>query len=517
MKTLLLIGSDKPLTKTERATLSSSEFRGDFSNADLEARIPARLSAKKDTTGEMVPHIHFPSKTDAEFFFKKVGNEKVYNAFTTLPHIALLAFDGKAFEFINGQFSFTITVTLGIGEYFGTYSNRLLTFTRTSVQTNKPNLGSKIEFTYPAEANALKLLFPVFLDPIKIELGLDNMNLLYRAFYRPGVEDTDFPLVLPPVIDDKNETSAYFHDQNRAVRSKIATSLKDTFPAITSTLGFAIWKAVESPVYRDFLKEGAFFELKSRQAKDNPLLPFFEDGESVLQLVYPVKKSSNDFINHWRHDFFFSHTGKGNTNADENNYSGINLLGLIKAIESDFRDAIPGVELDIKHAAFADYDAKYWDTVTLSESNEGGKLYYNMIELFSKKLDLPSQELMQSLVLNLAVDGEVYKLKWPLEAFCGYFWKYPFERNSSNVSGWTKFLIELIDQTNDSIPQAKFDKLTESLEKNQAGEYTYDKAYRPEEILTLRLSLPLRAFLRSRYNNILDHNNAKLDHNFILD
>jgi hypothetical protein len=517
MKTLLLIGPVKSLTQTERATLWGDEFKGYFTDEDLDARIPAHLSVRKDTTGDVIPYIHFPSNFDAQRFFRAVGDKKIYKAFTTLPFSDLVAFDKKVFEFIDGQFTFTITASVNRTDGFGSYSNRLLTFTRTSVQPGIYNLGTKIEISHLAEKAASDQLFPLFFDPVEIDLDRNKLNLLYRAFYKVKGRDTDFPLVLPPIYDQEGDDS-YFNDQNHLVRAEIDVALIDIFPEVASTLGFKLWRSLENPVLRDFLKEGSFFELKSKPAIDSSdLFPFFEDGEPVLQLVYPLKKDNTDFIYNWRHDLFFSSDKNEHPVAasiNKNNTTNINLSGILAAIKSDIKEAVAGLELNIVCSTFNYIDSEYWSTIKLSPFKAGTPFYYKMIENFSAKLNIQVQGLIQKRVLEFAVDGSAFDLKRPLEAFCGYYWKYPFERNTDNVSGWTRFLVQLIHQEGKTIADYG---LNDDLIVNADGEYTYGKAYAPEEILTIRLLLPARAYLRSRYNNILDHSNAKLDHHFILD
>ncbi|WEK34630.1 MAG: hypothetical protein P0Y53_19255 [Candidatus Pseudobacter hemicellulosilyticus] len=506
MKSLLLIGSDQDLTKVQKNILESKDFEGCFTNVDLDARIAMSLSVKKDSDGLWIPYLHFLNEEDCSLFFKSVEESRIVRAFASSPLEQLHYFQGKVFEHPTQRLTFSVQVSLINDPEYGTYTNRLLHFKKVPPHNTHHNIATRVICHYPAPGDpALVRLYKLFLDPVEAELPPDKQGLLYNTFFK---DRTGLPIALPPVTHVVNDQS-YFHAEKKLVRQEMKAQFKKWYEAagITETAGFKIWSGMDNAVFSDCFREGAWVDLSAGNMQDGQaaLQPFYEDGKSVISLVYPVRDQEPDFLRRWRAGFL---SGTG-TDAE---------WGIITdAVKADMKAALDLDELNIEARTVPALDDCYWGQLQLPAFRQGGGFYNNIIEKFADHLP-EVKMIIQSNVLYPADEGTRQDQTLALEAFCGHYWRYPFLSYAKNTVGWTRMLIELMDNLGNISGGSLYKHIYgESLVRNEAGEYLYMDHYRHEDILTMRLLLPAGVLLRSGSNNILDHINARLDNHFILD
>ncbi|MFT3908013.1 MAG: hypothetical protein QM737_01195 [Ferruginibacter sp.] len=509
MKSLLIIGSEKQhsFTKEEKESLKKN-FEGYFSDEDLDARIPISFSIIKDSNGEYIPHIFFPSEQIGKVFFAIVKDARIYNAFTTMPFDDLVKFENQYFELPRSGHAITVSLEKNF-DGLKSYSRRLFKFEKTELREVSKNMRTIVQLSYPDEA-VLKYnpLYEVFLDPIKIDFDKKKLNVLFKIFFE---DRKTLPIVLPATYEEGDENN-YFGKANRLVREDIDSIIVKKYAntQIINSLAYKLWKGIDHEVLHDFFREGTFLELKSRKSHDdNYSLPSYsEEGMPVLNLIYPKKTTIDDFIISWRSSFFF----------DEKNNTDPIINSIRKAIIEDIQYAFKGIELHIQKDSIENVDVEYWNKVNPPPFTSNSMYYISLINDFCTNLDASNKKFINEFVIDIAGNGEGFDDNRALEIFCQRFWKYPFPRERESRSAWLTFLLQLINKEG-KVDPLEFVSYTynDALTKNEHNEFIYENNHRNEEILMMRLLLPVNAYLKPAFNNILDHSNAKLDNNLILD
>lgn len=172
-----------------------------------------------------------------------------------MPFEYLMHFEGKIFE-LPGSINVVQVQETGKFEGYDSYSKRLFQFVTLPPPSNVYNFGTRVETAYPIE-DFIKT-YPVYLDPIELNLNEGTLNLLYRKFFKTG-----FPFILPPTYATLVE-DGYFSDKSIRVRKELDILIHDRHPELPaqSILGYTIWKGMDQSKSKRLFKGRGFFSIK---------------------------------------------------------------------------------------------------------------------------------------------------------------------------------------------------------------------------------------------------------------
>ncbi|MDO1450211.1 hypothetical protein Q0590_28280 [Rhodocytophaga aerolata] len=512
-------------------------------NRDYSARVPCALYIHREGR-DKIPKIAFENEETQNNFFDQFKDRSLgglskneVTGITTMPYRQLKEFNDIVTSGIDN--SVDVFITIKIEESYeanlSMCSLRKITFRRTGMDEISRSKNIAIEKVIEKGhehviLNCFKEGKKIFLSPLQskpIEDGFPTFDALFKDRNR-------FPIALPLKFYDDVKT--YYREDQLKVRDALRKKF-ESYTFFKESLFFKLWKASDSPVFREFLKEGGYFTLisKGENVENAPE----REGENILRFIYP----GNGWIHQWR----------GKLLEKRASHS-IEAFKALNGFEKDFEELKMAINEDLK------YHFNYLEIERKSEKVESDNTWTNNDEVgyikdartndHVDKILILADEIGEGNYIKNVID--VFKANndndGALEVFMRNFVPYPFcdakriISNDRNIQSTYRKEFRIIGEQNmywawkqcvlEMLYWQKRENLYRSLEEGmnflfnvntidsniqkEQDTYIYHKNLHLGQIMQLRLFLPEKAKVRRGVSSRIDDPQALLDKNFII-
>jgi hypothetical protein len=439
-----------------------------------------------------IPTLFFPDTRTEQGFFTQVMQKRTLLVFTTLPAQELLCFHGKQFS-DNAN---TILIRSDLEQNqpnLHMYAPRLIRFTFVSTQPVDLYMGSLVKTGLPEKEAGI---YAGYIDPVILE---DVPEARAAGFFTNFFErQIDLPIALPGAPPHGEDS--YFGQTAASTRELLRTSFRSEG---RTTLFVALWQMTDTPVFREYLREGATFSIGSCSFDTPGLKSISSDGGTGLVFNYP--RDNHSYLSRWRACLLDKTEGDAPPIAD-----------IKQAFIRDITSACKGIQVLIKKhdnnqimtdwskIMPASFDEQY------PRTKEGA--WYDIQQFQGKIPYVPGQQFVKDKVLDPSrsqgATNPDHHLA--LSLFSDYLCKCPFSEPPL-IKVWQSVLLNFIRNTEQLNPKEIDPGLVE-----ENGFFYYVKPLTVLEVFKLRLMLPADAILKARSSNILDHPNTILDNKLML-
>ena len=460
--------------------------------------------------GGQFPTLGFEEEDECIRFFNKfLPNRKsaspsapVKLMYSSLPIRELSMFHNKEFSHKGLSVLCESLFVLGPSGDLNPYYRRFLRFKYTPYDPQS-NLRATTRVETRVKEEQKKSKYFLINEPERIKIdAVDKVNSLFELSDSPS----DL-LLLPPWRTDYPESS-YFNKEYLAVRRSLYSTIWESETPEELPLGILANRLCDDPLYRDLLVEGAHFDIEKANGAKNKIACHLNDTEDALSL--------------WRRHYFSKTRVFKGTDWGE---------GIMDGIIQDAHLPFAGIELGYSEG----HHATSWEIPRLRQfHNQTGStadgIFKTMDFLGSEALEGPKHTLYKRKVLlpakrqDAPPDNDLVA-----QNFVAHFGRCPWSEETEYrglIVRWRELLVEILKEyeTNGKVRNTMewlLDKdgiwqLQGIKTWKEDGIWFHDPIRSHDEVLMIRLLLPVSEIVSAYGSNVLDNPYTRLNYDCIL-